>query len=195
MPTSWVIDVLAMLDTSTLTEPAICQQPPLCQSPFPHMAPAHLLPRQAHPHHLTPTTLPSLTLPDPVIPKSLPHPLPPTAVLTPTIMVSVSVFATLALTSPTVPALLVLPVWPMPVVMPMVHAHAIPASPITLVSAPSALREPSGVPQLESVSSSADKTQPTLPLPMPVSATLDSVFFPAHARPVLMDTSSPTDIA
>lgn len=83
----------------------------------------------------------------------------------------------------------------MPAEMLMDYALANPVSPTIPESVPAALRVLSGAHQPTSVSSSVDKIQLTLPQPTHVPATLVSVSSPDPARPVPMDTSSPTDTA
>ena len=94
-----------------------------------------------------------------------------------------------------VPVLWVLPALEMPKEMLMEPALA---RRVTLTSpefAPNVLKAPSGAHQPTSAFGSADKTQHTQPLPMPVSATPATLFCQDLARPVPRDISSPTDTA
>lgn len=68
-------------------------------------------------------------------------------------------------------------------------------SPTTATVAPDALKALSGALLPTSASSSAAKTPPTVPVPVPVSATQASDCSQDHARAAQSTTSSLTDIA
>jgi hypothetical protein len=110
-------------------------------------------------------------------------------------MTTVSVFVSAMLDhiSAMAPVLSVLPVSPMLKETLMEHAHARLATPTLPEFAPSAPKAPSGAHQATSAFGSADKTQHTLPLPMPVSATPATLFCQDLARAVLRDISFRTD--
>lgn len=68
-------------------------------------------------------------------------------------------------------------------------------SPTTATAALDALKVPSGARLPTSASSSAAKTQHTVQVQVPASATQDLDFSQDHARAAQSTTSSPTDIA
>ena len=114
-------------------------------------------------------------------------------VLTHTTMVLEFVSAILDHISVMVPVLWVLPALEMPKEMLMEPALARLVTLTSLEFAPNVLKAPSGAHRPTSASGSADKTQLTLPLPMPVSATPATLFCQDLARAVLRDISFRTD--